>query len=110
MTKNKSVTRGYDADVSADESDEDFEPRPSKRTRPDADVRPPAREQQSTAPGNRNTETDTEAESVRESAAESVRESPDESETLGSHETSEYESPHLSQSLGSRDTSPDGAR
>jgi hypothetical protein len=119
MTEYESAKRGYEADVSGDERDEDcFQPLSKKAKLDDrhaengfgseycfseGGLSVDEEELSMTcgpALGARKTETDTEVES-----ACSEIESIDESESLGSRDTDEYESEHLSESLGSRDTS-----
>ena len=109
--------RGYVADDERDERDEHDEcdsPRVSKKAKWDHDTKPhfgseydfsehgdSTRDNMSTASPTRRAETDTEVESA---CSEIEPESTDESESLGSHDTSQYESGSVSETLGSSDT------
>ena len=108
--------RGYDADVSGDEFDEDCLPLSKKAKRGDPHVEPrfgsdychseyslcADREEMSMTSGPGDTETDTGVESA---CSEIEPESTAVIERLGRYDTSECESEDRSESLGSHDTS-----
>jgi len=107
-------TRGYVADDERDERDECDSPRVPKKAKWDHDTKPrfgseydfsehgdSTQDNMSTASDTRRAETDTEVESA---CSEIEPESTDESESLRSHDTSQYESECVSETLGSSDT------